>query len=339
MSIHHEVLGQPGRDNALWVTIDAGHSTSRLLFDCGEGCLGSGTKSFGDITTLDELFFSHLHMDHVGGFDSFFRCNFSRNTRPNRIWGPPDTARILQHRFRGFLWNLYDELEGTWFVSDIGTETVRTTRFELHEGFETPHDAGDVPFTTTILEHEAYSVETMPLDHRTPSMAYLVREPARWNIDPDRLAASGLRPGAWMQRLKADAPPDATVEVGGTTYLLEILRRDLLIETPGESVAYLSDFRLDDETLPKVVSWLSGCGTLVCESQYRHADAEIATRHRHMTTRLTATLAREAGVGNLVLIHLSDRYPEPEWLEMLDEAREVFPETSFPSHWKIDSAG
>ena len=56
-----------------------------------------------------------------------------------------------------------------------------------------------------------------------------------------------------------------------------------------------------------------------------------------MTTRLTATLASEAGVGNLVLIHLSDRYPEPEWLEMLAEAREVFPETSFPSHWKIDS--
>jgi ribonuclease Z len=339
MSLHFEILGQPGRDNALWVTIDAGQSTSRLLFDCGEGCLGTRTKSFGDITTVDELFFSHLHMDHVGGFDSFFRCNFSRSTRPNRIWGPPDTARILQHRFRGFLWNLYEDLEGTWLVSDIGLQTIRTTRFELREGFEIAHSAGEVSFTTTILEHEGYSVETMALDHRTPSMAYLVREPARWNIDQARLAASGLRPGPWMQRLKGEAAPGMTVEVGGTNYPLDALRRDLLRRTPGESVAYLSDFRLDVETLPAVASWLSGCGTLVCEGQYRHADAELAMRHRHMTTRLTATLAREAGVGRLILIHLSERYTASQWLEMLSEAREVFPETAFPLHWTIDAGG
>lgn len=332
MSIHHEVLGMPGRDNALWLTIDSGQSTSRLLFDCGEGCLAT---KHGDVTAIDELFFSHLHMDHVGGFDSFFRCNFSRNTRRNRIWGPPGTARILQHRFRGFLWNLYEELEGTWFVGDIGTDTVRTSRFELREEFATPHPAGEVPFTSTILEHEGYSIETMPLDHRTPSMAYVVREPSRSNIDPARLAASGLRPGPWMQRLKDDAAVSATVEVGGVSYELEPLRRDLLRRTPGDSIAYLTDFRLSEETLPGVASWLAGCRTLVCESQYGNADAELATRHRHMTTGLTGRLAREAGVDRLVLIHLSDRYSEPEWRDMLAEAREEFPNTDFPPNWEL----
>jgi hypothetical protein len=39
MSISHQVLGQPGRDNALFVEINTGQSIHRLQFDCGEACL------------------------------------------------------------------------------------------------------------------------------------------------------------------------------------------------------------------------------------------------------------------------------------------------------------
>lgn len=335
MSLRHEVLGLPGHDNALWLTVDSGHDTARLLFDCGDGCLAG--KSFAEIQSLDGLFFSHLHMDHVGGFDSFFRCVFDRRGRGNHIWGPPDTARILEHRFQGFLWNLYEELEGSWLVTDIGTDVVRTSRFELHEGFSIAHPAGEEPFTGTLLVREGFSIETMHLDHRTASMGYRVREPARVNVDEARLAAAGLRPGPWMKALKdlAAGETGETIDVDGRTLSLDALRRDLLRETPGESIAYLTDFRLSEEALPAVAAWLAGTTTLVCESSYRHADADVAIRHRHMTTRLTATLAREAGVGALELIHLSDRYSGEEWLAMLAEAREVFPAATFPPHWRI----
>ena len=111
MSIVFRVLGQAGRDNALLVQVDSGQAVERLLFDCGEGCLSE--LSFAEVTSIDHLFFSHLHMDHVGGFDSFFRCTFNRDTRPNHIWGPPETARIMQHRFEGFLWNLHEQMSAT----------------------------------------------------------------------------------------------------------------------------------------------------------------------------------------------------------------------------------
>lgn len=111
MSISFRILGKAGRDNALFVQVDSGQAVERLLFDCGDGCVSE--LPFADIQAIDHLFFSHLHMDHVGGFDSFFRCTFNRETKPNRIWGPPDTARILQHRFQGFLWNLHGEMSGT----------------------------------------------------------------------------------------------------------------------------------------------------------------------------------------------------------------------------------
>jgi ribonuclease Z len=86
MSINFRVLGAAGSDNALFVQVDSGQAVERLLFDCGDGCLSQ--LSFGEIQAIDHLLFSHLHMDHVGGFDSFFRCTFDRNTKPNQIWGP-----------------------------------------------------------------------------------------------------------------------------------------------------------------------------------------------------------------------------------------------------------
>jgi ribonuclease Z len=40
-------------------------------------------------------------------------------------------------------------------------------------------------------------------------------------------------------------------------------------------------------------------------------------------------------VGRLVLFHLSDRYRPEQWRELLDEARAIFPATSFPEHWSL----
>src|SRR5215468_1472864 len=122
MNLTFRVLGTAGNDNALLVQVDSGQAVERLLFDCGESCLSG--LALADILAIDHLFFSHLHMDHVAGFDSYFRCNFNRQTKPNRIWGPPETARIVQHRFQGYLWNLHEEMSATWFVSDIHPDRI-----------------------------------------------------------------------------------------------------------------------------------------------------------------------------------------------------------------------
>src|SRR5215475_13860300 len=140
MSLTFRVLGTAGNDNALLVHVDSGQAVERLLFDCGEGCLSE--LALADIQAIDHLFFSHLHMDHVGGFDTFFRCTFGRDTKPNQVWGPPETARILQHRFQGFLWNLHEQMSGTWRVTDVSPEETRTVRFELQEAFTVAHDEG-----------------------------------------------------------------------------------------------------------------------------------------------------------------------------------------------------
>jgi ribonuclease Z len=333
MSISFRILGKAGGDNALLVQLDSGQAIERLLFDCGEGCLSE--LALADILALDHLFFSHLHMDHLAGFDTFFRCTFSRNTKANHIWGPPETARILQHRFQGFLWNLHEEMSATWFVSDIDPAQIRTSRFELREAFSVAHDEGVQPHEGTLLEGAGFHVQAITMDHRTPTLAYIIREKARQNIDTSRLASLNLRPGPWLKQLKESATTSGHMVIDGVTHSMNELRKALLVETPGESVAYLTDFLLDELAIERLSRALQGCGTIFCEGQYRHADLDLARKHFHMTTVLSATLAQRAGVSKLVLFHLSARYQPEDWLEMLREARQIFPNTHYPPHWSL----
>jgi ribonuclease Z len=253
-----------------------------------------------------------------------------------RIWGPPATARILHHRFQGFLWNLYEEQPGTWYVSDLYPDHSERLRFEAGEAFAQAHEDGAHPFDGTLLDDPTFTVAALHMDHLTPSLAYILREKPRINVDPARLAALGLRPGPWLQHVKNPQPADPpTIEIDGARHAIADLRAELLVETPGDSIAYLTDFLLDDAALERLSSALHGCSTLICESQYRSADAELARKYHHMTAAQAAQLAQRANVGRLILIHVSARYRPPEWLALLDEARAIFPNTAFPDHWRL----
>jgi ribonuclease Z len=334
MSISFRIQGTAGSDNALLVQVDSGQAVERLLFDCGDACLSD--LPFADIQAVDHLFFSHLHMDHVGGFDSFFRSTFNRQTKPNRIWGPPGTIRIMQHRFQSFLWNLHEEMAATWRVSDVHPGEVRTARFELREAFAVAHDEGVQSYARTLWEGEGCAVDVVTMDHRTPTLAYIVREKARRNINTSRLPSLGLKPGPWLKQLKESSSSSDVVVIDGVTHTMDELRERLIVETPGDSIAYLTDFLLDEPAMERLTDALRGCRVMICEGQYRHADIELARKNYHMTTVLAATLAQRAQVEELVLFHLSDRYQPADWQEMLREARQVFPKTAYPQHWNLD---
>jgi ribonuclease Z len=337
VSIVWRVLGDAGSDNAAYARIETGQAIHRLLLDCGEGCLS--TLDPGEVRTIDHLLFSHLHMDHIGGFDSFFRVNYNRPTRPVGVWGPPETIRILHHRFRGFLWNLYEGEPGVWRVHEVYPDRVETARFDADEAFATLH--GEETYGRAgrlILDEPAYTVEAFQMNHQTPSLAYVVREQPRLNIDERRLADLGLAPGVWLRQLKAWTPENgAEITIAGASHEVEKLRDALLVETPGESLAYLTDFLLDEPAQERLAPALRGVETVICECQYLDEDADLAARNYHMTPSAVATLARRADVGRLILFHVSARYRRDGWMRLLAEARTVFPRTDFPPQWEMDS--
>ena len=322
------ILGIPGDDNALFIKVESGQETYRLLFDCGD-CLRFAETT--ELRATEHLFFSHLHMDHVAGFDGFFRLNFNRRA-PVYIWGPPETGRIIHHRTQGFMWN-YKGQRGTWLVGDIHQEEIQQIRLTTRDGFECVQGTTTWPFEGVVLETPDFTVRAIHLDHRTPSVGYLIREKPRLNLDKDKLKASGLPPGPWLQDLKEGRLEEAAKR-GPEGVSPERLRADLLTETPGESLAYLTDFGMVGETEARLAEFLRGCDTLVCESHYRHEDLDLATQRYHLTSVQVAMLAARAEVGELVLIHVSDRYQAQGWGRLLVEAREIFPNTRFPVGWR-----
>src|SRR5262245_58943899 len=191
MSLTFQVLGQPGRDNALFVKLDTGQSQSRLLFDCGDGC--PHQLETGELIEVDHQCFSHLHMDHISGFDLFFRLNFDRTAKENHLWVPHGSGEVIQHRFRGFMWNLVDhKQQGEWFVHEVAPDVVRTAKYLAKEGFRTGHVQPDEPRRClAVIEGDGFTVEAILLDHGTPSVGYVVRETTRVNVDTTKMLAKG----------------------------------------------------------------------------------------------------------------------------------------------------
>jgi ribonuclease Z len=334
MSLAVQVLGLPGRDNAVLVTVDSGQAVTRLMFDCGDGCLWH--LPFGAIQDIDHVLFSHFHMDHVGGFDTFFRCTYYRTAKPNHVWGPPGTAGVMHHRFRGFGWNLIGDQTAAWHTHDIHIDRVVSHRLELAEVFARAHPEGERAITGHFLSGPGFTVEAHTMNHGVPSVAYVVREMPRVNVDPRKLAGLGLRPGPWLQRIRGpQADAEEVVDVDGEPRSVRELQQQLVVATPGDSAAYLTDFRLVTAAMDRLTDALRGVASVVCESQYRESDAALAERNFHMTGTQAATLAKRAGVGKLVLFHLSDRYRPAEWHQILAEALDAFPATEFPPHWGL----
>ena len=226
-------------------------------------------------------------------------------------------------------------MSGTWRVHDVSQTGVSTSRFELCEAFATKHDEGTSERNVNLVDLGTCTVEAHVMHHGTPSLAYVVREKVRSNVDTNRLAALGLRPGPWLKQLKDKSDMPDTLVIDGVAHSTGTLRESLVTETPGDTIAYLTDFILDEAAIAHLSRVLQGVGTVVCEAQYRNSDQALALRNFHMTTGLVADLARRAAINRLVLFHLSDRYTSNEWIEMLAEARAIFPETFFPEAWHI----
>ncbi len=332
MSIEYKILGKPGRDNALFVWLNCGTKMYRILFDCGENIFYGLKQS--DVRSIDYLFFSHLHVDHAAGFDYYFRRNFDRQ-KPNFIFGPADTIEILHNRLRGFKWNLIDESDGEFIITEIESNKNNSARFLTSESFAIKHLSSAEITNNGILQNDDFTIKAALLNHQIKSAAYLLKENDSLNISKEALLQSGLTPGNWLESVRnMETDDEAEIKVDDANYKIGELRKSLLIKSKGESISYLTDFIMDDKSKNSAVELVKDCDIMICESQYHSTDIELAKRNFHLTSKQAAELAREAGVKKLYLFHISERYTSNgTYYRLLDEARNIFPETYFPEHW------
>ena len=327
MTIRFSVLGEPGRDNAVYAEVDSGQSIARFLFDCGEDC--ATRLRVGQLQTLDALLLSHFHMDHVSGFDGVFRHNYDRS-HGFVIVGPPDTNRCITHRLQGFTWNLVSDAEGCVEIREAKPKGgYHATRRSTRSGFE--QITGEEAIAGPVWSSKAATITASLLNHGCTSAGYLLREPERKNVNQERLRALGLRPGPWLQTLKSNAE---VIEVDGEMRSGAELRSQLLEHTPGESLAYLTDFRPSGAERDALIAWLQNVDTLICENNYWDDDRDLAAKNHHLTSSEVAQLAHDSQARQLILFHLSDRYQRDQWRQQLDEVREIFPAADWPTEWQ-----
>lgn len=170
------------------------------------------------------------------------------------------------------------------------------------------------------FQFDGFSVSTFETVHGCPSMGYLYRESDRpGSFNKDKAIRLGLEPKDFSKLQRGET-------VNG-------VRPSQVIGSPrpGCSLAYTGDTVLCDTVREAV----KGVDVLIHECTYMDADAKLAEDHFHSTAGNVARMASEAGVRNLMMVHVSNRYGEGQ--EVLEEAKGIFENSYLPNDLDICS--
>ncbi len=256
-----------------------------LMFDCGEGTQRQMMR-WGVSFALADIFFTHLHADHILGVIGLIRTmSLQGRTEALTLWGPRGSSRVLKRA------------EGLGF--ERSTFPIEMTELEP----ETP------------LTRAGYEIIPFAVDHRgSMSIGYSIVEATRkGRFDPDQAKALGIPEGPLWGQIHRGQP--VTLEDG------RVIEPSALVgpTRPGRHVVITGDTRPCQAT----VEHSRDADLLVHESTFGDEEAERAVETGHSTAREAAGVARDAGVRKLVITHFSARYSrDPSSLDR--EAKEVF---------------
>ncbi|MBP5552411.1 MAG: ribonuclease Z, partial [Spirochaetales bacterium] len=170
----------------------------------------------------------------------------------------------------------------------------------------------------TILETEDFTVEAVPLLHTKPCMGYVLTEKDRaGEFSVENAKALKVPCGPMWGMLQKGM--DVTLEDGTVVHPDQVLgptRR-------GVRFSYITD----SVYMGHIAKHVQGSDLLLCEGMFTRDLAADAFEKKHMTSSQAATIARDAGVRKLGLIHYSPRYTDKELLQLKEEACEIFPNT------------
>lgn len=269
------------------------HETERFLVDCGEGTQRQLIRAGLGYRRLKRVFLTHAHLDHVLGLAGLVA---------SLAEGPAESALTI---YGG------DE------AIDLATRLVRDlvlpeTDARIDLRFETL--MADAPIAC-----ESVRVVPVPVRHRgRGSFGFLFEEPEHRPFEAARADALGLPPGPERHRLR-DGQPVRRADG-------RVIRPDEVLGPPerGTRLLVIGDAAEVESLRP----YAEGVDGLVIEATFLRHERDNARAHGHLVAADAAALARDAGVGALILTHISARYDGPE---ILAEARAVFPAAQLAS--------
>ncbi len=318
------LLNGPAGDPGLWV--DLLNENRSVLLDLGDLRAWPSRK----LLRIERVIVTHTHMDHFIGFDHLLRLILGRE-RELTITGPAGFLRQVEGKLRAYTWNLIEQYPVRLVAEEIDGATVRAARYAGANRME-PEPLPERSFDGVVHAERQFTIHADVVDHGIPVLAAALRETEHISVNKDRLGRLGLRPGPWLSELKQAArrcrPRDAQIEAatadGGTRgFPRGELIDELLIRSPGQRVAYVTDLAYVPENVERVVRLARDVDLLVCEAPFLHEDEPLARERAHLTARQAGEIARAAGARRLAPFHFSPRYQGRKH-ELFAEAAEAF---------------
>ena len=282
------------------------HGRRSLLFDLGD----PGRMSARAAHQVSDVFISHAHADHIGGFLWFLRCRIG-DLPPCRFYGPPGLAGQISGMVSGIQWDRAEDRAPRFEIREYYGDHLRCYQVVAGEGPARLLD--ELPIVDhTIWRESAFCVRTTQLDHHTPVLAYAWEPSQQLKVRRERLEKLGLKRGRWLQTLKAavlDGRSDEIIAVpaSGEFTAGQLADKILLVEA-GKKLVYATDLADSADNRARLTTLARGAHSLFCEAPFMLADIEQARRTGHLTTRACAEIAEAAGVGKLLPFHFSRRY-------------------------------
>lgn len=259
----------------------------KWLIDCGEGTQRQMLYAQSGFKNLTHIILSHEHLDHILG-----------------IGGLLATLNMLQPVDR---------------VAVYGSPTVldRVRQMASYIGRGIQYDLQLIPLEAgLVFRHRRLICHAFPTRHRIKgSYGFVFQEAPRRRFLAAAADRLGVPAGPERRQLLAG---ESIRSIHGTL----VHPQDVLgPEEPGKKLVYISD----TVYFPELSTFAADADCLITEATFLATDAALATEAGHMTAAQAAMVARDAGVKQLYLNHVSQRYAHEEHL-IIEEARQIFPE-------------
>ncbi len=259
------------------------------LFDCGEATQHQILQTNIKPRKVNKIFITHMHGDHIYGLPGFLSSrSFQGGNNPVTVYGPKGLKQYIETSL-----------------------TLSETHLSYPLSFVEVTDQ-------MIIETEHFQIYVQSLDHGIPCFGYRVVERDKpGELLVHKLKKMGIEPGPIYKEIKKNEyviVPDI-----GTIY-----RKDVVGEPKrGRIISVIGDTRFS-----KLHRKLANhADLLIHEATFGKDKQNLAHRYYHSTTLQAAQLAKESNCKRLIITHISSRYQQKENEQLLQEAREIFPNT------------